>query len=361
MSSQSLEEFVESVNGGNRLRIEHDFGGGFVRLRTSEAERRQAAQDIRNTESIVLELLRNARDAHAGNIYIAMSREGNKRYLTVIDDGDGIPESMHEHVFEPRVTSKLDTNHMDTWGMHGRGMALFSIRENADCAYVASSETDLGCSVHVETDVKRLSERTDQSSFPSFELSEDNKVNVRGPRNILRTACEFAIEARDSVSLYIGSPLEVASTLYAYGTSTLSAIDRAFCNDYRTLPLAKRLASAADPAEFEEIADDMGLSISQRSARRVLDGQIPILDPLLEQITIQGIPQQEASERKKGKGKKGSRKLKLSSEDSAQLASEAKRSFADIAHRYYLNDDVEPSIRVAGEKLVVSIPIVWQD
>lgn len=50
--------------------------------------------------------------------------------LAFLDDGDGIPIEMHERVFEPRVTSKLETMVMDKWGVHGRGMALYSIKAN---------------------------------------------------------------------------------------------------------------------------------------------------------------------------------------------------------------------------------------
>ncbi len=35
--------------------------------------------------------------------------------LAFLDDGDGIPIEMHERVFEPRVTSKLETMVMDKW------------------------------------------------------------------------------------------------------------------------------------------------------------------------------------------------------------------------------------------------------
>ena len=172
MSDKSLESFVEEVSGTSHLRVEHDFGDGFVRLRTSEAERRQAIQDIRSVESIVLELLRNSRDAHATKIFVAMSREGAKRSLTVVDDGDGIPKTMHGHVFEPRVTSKLDTSHIDAWGMHGRGMALYSISVNADDAEIMRSEVGLGCAIKVDVNTEKLSEKSDQSSFPTFTLAE---------------------------------------------------------------------------------------------------------------------------------------------------------------------------------------------
>ncbi len=90
-------------------------GGGFVRLKRSEAEKRQAAQDIRSTEDVVIECLRNARDAGARRIYVAVSRDEAKRSLVVVDDGCGVPENMNDRIFEPRVTSKLDSAHMDKW------------------------------------------------------------------------------------------------------------------------------------------------------------------------------------------------------------------------------------------------------
>ena len=126
MDESTLIDFIESVSGGAHLRVEENLGKGFVRLRISEAERRQAKHDIRCVEDIVIELLRNARDAHASSIFIATTREGSLRYLTIIDDGDGVPVDLQELIFEPRVTSKLETMVMDDWGVHGRGMALYS-------------------------------------------------------------------------------------------------------------------------------------------------------------------------------------------------------------------------------------------
>ena len=359
MSDKSLESFVEEVSGTSHLRVEHDFGDGFVRLRTSEAERRQAAQDIRNTESIVLELLRNSRDAHASCIFLAMSRTGDKRVLTVIDNGEGIPASMHGHVFEPRVTSKLDTNRMDAWGMHGRGMALYSISVNAETARVADSALGLGCSMLVETDVKKLAERVDQSSFPTFELTDSGSVNVRGPRNILRTSCEFALETRDTCTVYVGSPVEIAATLYAYGMSTLSTIDRVFCKDVHELPLVKRLATSADPEAFSVMAHDMGLEVSDRSARRIIDGEVDELDSLLDRITISdGRAKQEKRAKKNVDISKDARGFKLGKQDAALLAGSVREAFADIAERYYLEGDVDPSVRAGKDRIVVTIPVV---
>ena len=151
MADEALEAFIENVCGDSHLRVEADLGDGFVRLRSAEAERRQAAHDIRSTEDIVIEMLRNARDAHAKSIFLAVSREGQRRRLVMIDDGDGVPAAMHERIFEPRVTSKLDSMHMDKWGIHGRGMALYSIAVNAETARVVASDAGKGAALFVET------------------------------------------------------------------------------------------------------------------------------------------------------------------------------------------------------------------
>lgn len=358
MSGQSLADFVESVSGGSHLRVEYDFGDGFVRLHTSEAERRQAIQDIRSSENIVLELLRNSVDAHAGHIFLAMSRENDGRLLTVIDNGDGIPEPMHEHVFEPRVTSKLDTNHIDAWGMHGRGMALYSISVNSEKAFVAQSEVNLGCAIRVQTNVKILSERRDQSSFPTFEITENGNVNVRGPRNILRTACEFALETRDTCAVYVGSPVEIAATIYAYGMSTLSTIDRVFCKDTHELPLVKRLATASDPDAFSAIASEMGLDVSPRSARRIMDGEIAELDSMLERITFTSSATKQEPKGTSAKAPADGRSFRLAKQDAKQLADSVGEAFADIADRYYLESDVEPTVRSGRDRILISIPVV---
>ena len=303
-----------------------------------------------------MELMRNARDAHASSIFIATSKEKGKRSITVIDNGCGIPAKMHHLVFEPRVTSKLDTNHMDAWGMHGRGMALYSISVNAENAYVADSDSDLGTAVKVVASLENLSEKADQSTFPTFTLSESNNVHVTGPKNILRTVCEFAIDSRAHCQVYIGSPSEICATLYGYGISALSTIERLFCRDVKALPLTKRLATAADPAMFAEIAEEIGLEISTRTARRVLDGEIDSLDPILERVVIDEAPTKRR--RSKGKGSQDQRGLKVSAQDRESFSGAVMDAFEDIAQKYYLEAAVEPKLSVRRDLMTISIPIV---
>ncbi len=356
MSNRSLEEFVEEVNGTSHLRIEYDYGDGFVRLRTSEAERRQAAQDIRSSEDILIELLRNARDAHAAHIFVAVSKSGAKRSITVIDDGDGIPAAMHSLIFEPRVTSKLDTAHIDKWGMHGRGMALYSVAQNAREAKVVSSVPSAGSAIQVISDTSVLSEKADQSSFPTFILNERGTVDVRGPKNLVRTACEFAIEERAACSVYIGSATEILAAIYAVGAESMSAVDRLFCDNPDMLPFPKRLATANEPNTFAKMAGSMGLELSERSARRILDGTIDPAEPLLSRITVQDMA------KPKGKRKAGvsssQTRLKLSKNERTQLAEDAKQAFAPIAERYYLESEIEPTVKAGTDRITISIPIV---
>ena len=358
MAEDSLGSFVESVCGESHLRVEDDLGDGFVRLRSSEAERRQAAQDIRCTEDIVIEMLRNARDAGARNIFLAVQRDDTARSLVIVDDGAGIPEAMHGRIFEPRVTSKLDTARMDKWGMHGRGMALYSIAVNAEEARVASSAPGLGSALAVTTDLDRLGEKTDQSTFPSFEVQEGGAHAMRGPKNILRTAAEFALEHRRDCSVYCGSFTEVAATLYAFGMATTSAAARAFCEDATALPAVKRLAAAADPAALAALADEMGLTLSERSARRIIDGQIGPVPSLMDRLQAESFARPAARKvRRAPAPSRDGRGLVLAPDDADALKASVGHVFADIAERYYLDPSVEPEVRAGGDAIRITIPV----
>lgn len=372
MADEKLERFLEDIGAESHLRVEADLGDGFVRLRSSEAERRQAAQDIRSTEDIIIEMLRNARDASATNIYVAVSREGQTRRITMLDDGVGIPQAMHERVFEPRVTSKLDTFHMDKWGVHGRGMALYSIAVNAKHAEVISAAPDKGSSLYIETDLTDLSEKVDQSTFPLFLQGEHGVVSVRGPRNIMRTACEFALESRKMCSVYVGSPIEIAATLYDCTRKQVSATDRVFCSNADDLAVYKRLAVATDPDSFAALAADIGLGMSSRSARRIMDGEIVPLLPLLDRIHIVkdtalgesalmsevAGDSQEADEQTHGHAfRRDERGLKIAPADMDDFKNEILSAFQNIARDYYLEQDVECKVTLRKDALHITIPL----
>ena len=368
MSDTSLTDFVDSVCPTSHLRVETDLGGGFVRLRSDEAQRRQAAHDIRSTEDALIELLRNSRDAHAHSIFIATTKANDIRQLLVIDDGDGIPAFMNELIFEPRVTSKLDTMHIDKWGVHGRGMALYAVKENAQACGVVQSQVEKGTALFAHFDTKVISEKADQSTFPSFTLSEENRVSLRGPKNIIRTSCEFAFECREVVSVYLGSPVEIAATLYSYGTATLSVLDRTFTHDESSLPLTKRLALAADEESFCATAHSLGIELSSRSAHRILEGHIKPLDTLLDQIqnalfcrkktSLAGHAPAQAAISKAGSMQRHRKIASFSSDDLATFTQDIQHDYKKLAQAYYLSDQIDINAHVKENTLIVRIPLV---
>ncbi|MBE6469557.1 MAG: ATP-binding protein [Coriobacteriaceae bacterium] len=350
-SSGDLISFIASMAGEGNLRVEENLGEGFVRLRVSEAERRQAKHDIQHVEDIVIEMLRNARDAGATAVYIATSKEEGVRTLLFLDNGSGVPDDMRERIFDARVTSKLETMRMDRWGVHGRGMALFSIRQNARTAEVVASGSDRGSSFRVLVDTETLHERADQSSWPVAERGEDGVYACsRGPHNIIRAACDFALEELRGCDVYLGTPTEVAATLYAHAAGRLDASRLLFMDDAADLPVVDRLGTAADAADLIRLAASVGIEISERTAHRIIAGQIQPLRSvsarLLRERGHRTAPAAVDLERDR-------RGLKIAKDDLEAFSRTLERDFTDLASRYYLNLSGTPRIRVSRERITV--------
>lgn len=353
--SDDFSRFIDEATHGSRLRVESDLGGGFVRLRVSEAERRQAKQDIRCVEDAVVEMLRNARDARARMIFMATTRSGALRRIVMVDDGCGVPEHLQEAVFDPRVTSKLDSMVMDDWGVHGRGMALYSIRANAEEARIAASVEGKGSAFCVTFDATRIPERRDQSTLPSLVKGEDGMWSVgTGPHNIARIVAEFSLANRQACTVYCGSAVEVAATLYAFGIHVRGATERMDSAIEEVAP-AKRLARAGNALEFASIAESLGLELSSRSAHRILQGEVPPLAPFLE--TLHKEKADEEKRKKKADLSRDFRGLKIAADDLEEFANELSAVYAALARRYYLEPDVQPMLRVSHDGLHVTFPV----
>jgi hypothetical protein len=356
-NNDSLIDFVNAVSGDTFLKVEETLTDGFVRLLVSEAERRQAKHDIQSFEDIVVELLRNARDAHAPQIFIATGRDGSNRTLVMIDDGIGIPAAMHELVFEPRVTSKLETMVMDRWGVHGRGMALFSVRSNVSSASVVSSAPHKGASVRVVADTELLTERSDQSTWPVVDRDEQGVLRVAtGPHNIVRRVLEFACE-HPEIDVYLGSPAEVLATLVSTAQAALDRSDLLFCDDVTRLPVWQRPTAASDASDLVDIATAIGLDVSERTAHRILSGELVSLGTVLSQALAEDdVAPQPAPDIYRDR-----RGLKIDAADLTSFRREIAGAFDRLAERYYLHLKGEPRITVGKDAVRVRFDVEKED
>ena len=352
-----LIAFVSSVSGDGYLKVEESLGDGYVRLRISEAERRQAKHDIRSVEDVVVELLRNARDAGARRIFVATTRDGTARVLTMVDDGLGIPAAHHERIFEPRVTSKLETMVMDRWGVHGRGMALFSVRSNVASARVTASAPHMGTALTVLADTEELPERADQSTWPTVEPDESGSLRVaRGPHNIVRRLVEFSCE-HPALELYLGTPTEILATLYVRGRDHLGVSDLLGADDLEDLPVWQRPAACSDAADLTEISAAIGLAVSERTAHRILAGELTSLEPLLTQLSGADEPDPEPEP----DIYRDRRSLHIDHRDLASFRHDLTTAFDALGQRYYLNLSAEPKITIGRDSITVRFPVEKED
>jgi len=212
-NNSDIKKFLSELGLDNVLNVEQDLGEGYVKLRISEAERRQSLQDIKSVEDIVIELLRNSRDAGAKNIFIGTKKiEDKKRFIYFIDDGQGIPEKFHKLIFEARITSKLENAVKDIYGFHGRGMALFSIKLNADDIKVVYSGEDQGTVFFLDVDLNKIPEKKDQSDLPQIVELDGNLNIIGGVNNIPKTLVEFNLQ-NPNINIFYGTPSQVIMSM----------------------------------------------------------------------------------------------------------------------------------------------------
>jgi anti-sigma regulatory factor (Ser/Thr protein kinase) len=364
-SQKETMDFLAAVVGEEVRAIDKDFGNGYVRLATSEAARRQAKHDIRQVEDIVIELLRNARDAGARTIYIATTTEGSKRTLVVLDDGEGIDPDMWDRIFEPRVTSKLETIHIDEWGVHGRGMALYSIRENAVSAQIKTSERGQGTALYVEIDHEDLSQRADQSSWPTIS-TVDGELQIRGPHNIIRTVVEFAV-THPEVTVYLGSPAEIVATIrdcsaeYAGRLSLTETESQDGRNQQSNHEwIGSPIALTDDAVDLAEAAQRCGFQISERTAYRIISSQIIPVEHVrfrYDDESVELKPEYDISFEALEKDARG---LRIAQDDLDAFRLEAEKAFDSLAEKYYLDLDGMADVSIKGNTVRVSFRFAKQ-
>lgn len=212
-NNSDIKNFLSELGLDSVLNVEQDLGEGYVKLRISEAERRQSLQDIKSVEDIVIELLRNSRDGGARNIFIGTKKiEDKKRFIYFIDDGHGIPKKFHDLIFEARITSKLENAVKDIYGFHGRGMALFSIKLNVDDIKVVYSGEDQGAVFFLDIDLIKIPEKKDQSVLPQIVELDGNLNIIGGVNNIPKTLVEFNLQNPD-INIFYGTPSQIIMSM----------------------------------------------------------------------------------------------------------------------------------------------------
>ena len=358
-----LLAFVADVSGGEVLQVEEDLGAGFVRLNTAEAERRQARHDIRKVEDIVIEMMRNSRDAGARHIFIAMNKVEKLRLLSIIDDGEGVPDSLSERIFEARVTSKLTSILEDEWGVHGRGMALYSISQNASKFALCASGTGLGAAFSVEVDTDELKERADQSTWPKVERDDEGAFCcTSGPKNLLRHIAEFSL-MHPKLKIYVGSPNEILATLVVHGEDRLDIHKDSTEGSNRDegetlqsehqlyeLPWCLRPADSDNPTVLAECAHALGLEVSTRSAYRIESGEIAALEDVYTVLT-----KNVAQESRAVDLAQDMRGLKIEKQDLSNFACEVERAFDALAEKYYISCNADPKVSIKKNTITIKL------
>lgn len=256
-------------------------------------------------------------------------------------------------------------------------MALYSIAQNSVDARIINSSSGIGASLYVKADTKALSEKRDQSTFPDFYINENTELVVRGPKNIIRTACEFAVENRNRVNVYVGSPVEIAATLYnlSLKQSTMSSV---FNDPDNNTKLVDLVGFSSDVHDFKEYAAQIGILLSKRTARRIMDGDIKPQESILERISNKGISSKSNRVLSNNsnnhnapfdvfdikniyKAKPKRKSIKIDKEDRDRIKTAIEDEFMDIAEKYYLKKDINPKVNLKNNKMTISFDIVESD
>jgi hypothetical protein len=219
-----------------------DLGAGFARLTGIEGLRRSPRR-VRYVEDALVELLRNARDAGARNVYVASSMRARRfRALTVIDDGRGMPETHKRLIFEPGVTTRHLRPVEDgaAGSAHGAGLSLHHIKNAAVSAEVCSASSPTSLRVVFDTEF-----------FPERSLQSTSR---HSGSNLPATLAKF-VQAPNAPRLYHASPARILARLLKNR-------------------IIHRIEGAGSSEGMRQEAEALGLEVSSRTVQRILGGEV---------------------------------------------------------------------------------------
>jgi hypothetical protein len=251
-----------------------DLGAGFARLTGLEGARRGPSR-ISHVEDALLELLRNARDAGATSVYVASSlRDRRYRTLTVIDDGQGLPETHKDLIFEPGVTTRhlnpISEPADQATTPHGAGLSLYHIKNVAILAETLSPSSPTSISITLDT-----------RTLPERNLQSPTRHSLSNLRATVQTFARPTKPTR--LQAYYGPPARILATL-----------------------LDNRIIQQNEGAgRLWEEAAGLGLGLSLRTVQRILRGEVRPLASLGIGGAGKDRPGQVESGRGSGRGRGG--------------------------------------------------------
>ena len=106
-----------------------------------------------------------------------------------------------------------------------------------------------------------------------------------------------------------------------------------------------------------EVASSIGLAISERTAHRVLSGELGGLDSVLETVA----PAPEPQEERRPDIYRDRRGLRLHHGDIRAFQGKLEDAFDVLAERYYLHLAGEPKVTVGRDTITVRFPVEKDD
>lgn len=204
------------------------------------------------------------------------------------------------------------------------------------------------------------SRKADQSSWPECERDEGGAIKiVRGPHNLLRCSCEFALEDKGACEVYIGSPAETIAAARRHVRIPRNVRERILQMKICDMPLLLRLRLAPDAEELADIASDLGLEISARTAQRILSGEIAPAQGAYAYLRGKKVSARRST--RKVDLEKDARSIKISKEDLDKFRGMLARDFQYLEDRYYIDLAAPPEVRVSSGRLSCTFEFAEDD